>query len=328
MKTIRKTLMIGAAAALCIIATTWAGAAPRDRGSDSSRDGGNEYSYRYSGQFYTRFPDTLVVAHQPEVRVVPIPPRRQYFSVDIDTDGASYYVGSAVRVTFRATHDSYVYIFSNDTRGVTRQIFPNYYDRDNFVRGGRTYSIPDRNYSLIAEDPAGRESLQIVAYRQRYAALDRWHRFDRDEIFPRQSYSNENMRKSIDREIESLRIRPHGYPVWDDGYAEAWTYFTTRYPHRWHERKRRYDPPYVHYPSRNEAYSYREGTIRITSAPSGAEVYIDGVYAGRTPGAFDAAVGKREVILYRAGYKTKEMAISVTKAGETSISVSMQRERW
>ncbi len=338
MKMIRNSLTISAAVALCMMAATWADAASKEKHFKKSKsshqwnasdyDDGRDYSYKHSRQLHTKLRSTIVVG--PEVIVYPPPPpRHRRFSVDIDTNRSSYYVGSDVRVTFSATHDSYVYIFSEDTSGITRQIFPNYYDRDNFVRGGRTYSIPDRGYSLVTDGPAGRESLQIVAYRYRYEALDHWHHFDRHDLFPRQRYSSETMGKSIDREIKSLRVHPRGrgHSKRNDDYAEDWTHFTTRYPHHWRERDRhRHDSPYDHYSTRD--YSYREGSIRITSAPSGAEVYIDGVYAGRTPGTFDAAVGKREVTLYRAGYKTKEMSISVTKAGETSVSVSMKRDRW
>ncbi len=338
MKAIRKTLTIGAAVAICTIAANWAGAAPNKEHSnknnssrhwrDSDHDDGRENWRKSSRKLHTRLPGSIVV--EPLIIECPPPPRHRHFSVDIDTDRNSYYVGNSVRVTFRATDDAYVYIFSKDTAGVTRQIFPNYYDRDNFVRGGRTYSIPDRHYSLVTEGPAGRESLEIVAYRHRYDVLDRWHHFDRHEIFPQQSYSSEKMRKSVERELKSLRVHPRGHDrSWRNfDYAEDRTYFTTRYPSHWHRHGRDYDPPHVHYPSRHDGYNYIEGTIRITSSPSGAEVYIDGVYAGRTPGTFDADIGRSEVTLYSPGYKSKTMEINIGRSGEASISARLQKERW
>ena len=83
------------------------------------------------------------------------PPQNGSLRATIWTDAYRYYEGDPVRVYFRTTQDAYVYIFDRDTEGQTRQLFPNYYDRENFVRGGVTYRIPDRNYGLRVSGPSG-----------------------------------------------------------------------------------------------------------------------------------------------------------------------------
>lgn len=74
-----------------------------------------------------------------------------------------YCVGEAIEIYFRTNRDAYVAIYNTDTRGRTHRIFPNHYDHDNFVRGGKTYRLPARGYDFYVEGPRGRESLKAVA---------------------------------------------------------------------------------------------------------------------------------------------------------------------
>lgn len=130
------------------------------------------------------------------VRVVPRPANGR-FDVDISTNRATYEVGDSVRIQFRANRDAYVYVFSTDARGRSRQIFPNFWDRDNFVRAGRTYTIPRGGYDLVAEPPYGRETISIVAVRSRSGIPDRFRTFSRNDPFP--SRSRESLHKVIPR---------------------------------------------------------------------------------------------------------------------------------
>ena len=77
--------------------------------------------------------------------------------------GAKYCVGEEIEIYFRTNRDAYVAIYNTDTRGRTHRLFPNRYDHDNFVRGGKTYRLPARGYDFYIEGPRGRESLKAVA---------------------------------------------------------------------------------------------------------------------------------------------------------------------
>jgi hypothetical protein len=178
----------------------------------------------------------------PDVRSVQIRPRER-FSVSVDTDRGVYGVGDAVTVRFRASEDCVVYIFNTDSDGVTRQIFPNYYDRENSLSANRGYSIPNRRYWLVTTGPSGRESLHIVAYRRNWRALEPWNEFRPSDPFPRRAVGAGDMQKRVEKEAREadppkndggrgggLRI----VPVPRDDYAEAWAHFEVR--------ARRYDP--------------------------------------------------------------------------------------
>jgi hypothetical protein len=54
------------------------------------------------------------------------------------------------------------------------------------------------------------------------------------------------------------------------------------------------------------------GSLDITSSPWGADVYIDGLYEGRTPVTVnDLPVGKHEIILSKDGYEDYKQSVTV-----------------
>jgi len=136
----------------------------------------------------------------PAPPVPPPPPPDYRFDVDIWTDRPAYDIGDLVRINFRVTRACFVYVFDTDTRGVTRQIFPNYFDPDNFVVPGGRYFIPDANYNLRVVGPPGREELRIVAVRYRALLFERRHRFSPQEPFPGYREGSQGFLKEYQRE--------------------------------------------------------------------------------------------------------------------------------
>jgi hypothetical protein len=170
----------------------------------------------------------------------PVP--RPDFRVRVHTDRSVYEVGDPVQVRFRASEDCRIYIFNTDSEGVTRQIFPNYYDRNNTVRADKPYTIPFGRYLLVATGPAGTESLRLVAYRRSWKALDPWERFPTDDPFPRREVQPDSMRNRVEAEARGQGDAPSGpqekerrgvsiFPIpperWD-GYAEDSATFRVR----------------------------------------------------------------------------------------------------
>jgi hypothetical protein len=76
---------------------------------------------------------------------------------------ATYCPGDPVYISFRADSDAYVTIYDLDRYGRVHVLFPNPYHRYNFVRGGRTYTIPAGGYRFEVVGPAGREYLRAMA---------------------------------------------------------------------------------------------------------------------------------------------------------------------
>jgi hypothetical protein len=76
-----------------------------------------------------------------------------------------YYLGERIYVSFQVYKDSYVTVYDIDSTGNINILFPNPYQRDNFARGGRIYTLPTPNYGydLVMKGPAGKEILFVLA---------------------------------------------------------------------------------------------------------------------------------------------------------------------
>ncbi|UCE18106.1 MAG: DUF4384 domain-containing protein [Gemmatimonadota bacterium] len=103
------------------------------------------------------------------------------FDVDVWVDrgeAAVYYPGERLRVYFRPTHDCYVAVFSIDTEGSVRVLYPYGYDDDPFVYGGRTRRIPDSwdHHDLLVNGPSGIEYIVAVAS-ARPITIPHWRRY-------------------------------------------------------------------------------------------------------------------------------------------------------
>ena len=101
------------------------------------------------------------------------PKPRDAVKVDVWFDkqcGASYKQQEKIIINFRTNVDSYLTVYDIDTRGQVSVLFPNSNQPDNFVRGGRTYSIPDASYTydLIVEGPEGIEYVDAVSSTDSY----------------------------------------------------------------------------------------------------------------------------------------------------------------
>ena len=68
------------------------------------------------------------------------------------------------------------------------------------------------------------------------------------------------------------------------------------------------------------------GTISVSSAPSGASIYLDGIYKGTTPEVFyDVPVGSHTVKITKAGYGDKTRNITVLSENPIQISETLTR---
>ena len=67
------------------------------------------------------------------------------------------------------------------------------------------------------------------------------------------------------------------------------------------------------------------GTLSVSSVPSRAKVYVDGVYFGLTPLHAEIGVGVREVSVRLDGYQTATEKVSVRKDDGTELEMKLQR---
>jgi hypothetical protein len=254
-------------------------------------------------------PNAIVVTPRPGPGPGPAPgPYPSYrLEADIWTDRDSYYIGDSVRVNFEVSRDAYVYIFNTDARGVTTQIFPNYYDGDNFARGGVTYTIPARNYDLQATGPGGRESLEIYAVTDPGHFRDVFDTYSRNQPFAPLSSEGE-------RALNSLRVEPRPTPqgvvvVPPQGptdWARDTTYIDVLEPVR---------PPI-----------YVTGQLVVRCSPNHVAIYVDGQFAGYGPGTItNLTPGYHEIELSRPGWISYSDQIYVDPRRPTYLQIDLRR---
>lgn len=247
------------------------------------------------------------------VRIVP-PPTGGPLRVSVKTDKERYHVNDPLKVSFGVNRDSYVYIFTTDPSGITRQIFPNYYDTDNFCRAGKAYYIPDRGYDLEVLGPQGRENIAIVAVMEKFPFLEDYHMYSLSDPYP----ASREGAVALVREIESHRLEPSSttkQPIRPAIKENLWASSDTSF--------------YVMDNERVEPHVYkvaRRGNLDVDTYPSNARIYIDRDYYGRSPQVIERLdIGYHHVLLEKEGYipysvtvyikgnETKQMDVFMTK---------------
>ena len=297
-----------------------------------------------------------------EPNVVPEPPLRPDYGFDVDvwTDRRTYEIGDLVRIYFRVTRPAYVHIFNTDTQGITRQLFPNYFDRDSYCVPGRRYFIPDGNYKLRVIGPPGTEHLRIVAVRSRPTFFERRYQFSPQEPFPTypegakgflREYERDRGR-SGDREERPPRERTYREP---EARGEPPSEPSARGPREVGARRpeaivveppdRRtivveapepvYDREYAEayttfrvvdpWPQQPPQYY---GEIRVSSVPASARIEVDGRYRGRTPEVVRyLEPGVHTVEVQLTGFDTWRQEVMVREGQSTSIHVRLNPRR-
>lgn len=280
----------------------------------------------------------------PEPRGIIVVPEYP-IDVDIWTDQYEYVEGESLQIFFQATRDAWVYIFNVDSRGRTHQIFPNYYDRDNFIEGGWRYRIPDRRYDFVVTGPSGREHLKIVAVPDRFNFWDRQYAPSRSRPYPEIPGGTEKFLEELrlkgssdsgqsrgrndggdsstrywtpqtpaDRAQTEVRIQrvepvPRHRPQ-PPRYAVAWTSF--------YVLGRRPYPPHPVYPPIND------GLLIINTVPEYATVLINDNYVGRTPLEISLPEGTYRVRVNKSGYSTWLKTVRIKEGRTTRYSFQLR----
>ena len=79
-----------------------------------------------------------------------------------------YKKGEDLTVNVKASEDCYVWVFDTQTSGTVVQIYPNNYDKKNFLAAGKTLSIPGKGskYRLQVAPPSGTELITVLASKE------------------------------------------------------------------------------------------------------------------------------------------------------------------
>lgn len=198
----------------------------------------------------------FVLADTPvkDIIITPVKPSSLKVQIWMDrSTGATYYPGDNVRIYFKTSENAYVIIYDFATDGSVRVLFPNFFQRNNYVRGGVVYTIPNPayNYSLTVTGPNGREFLEAVASLSPSA-------------LPNVPLAGANPfleYKDGQQYMQKMKLE-----LMRESIAVATTYF------------------YV-------GYVPQMGTVNFTSSPMRVSLYVDGTYEGETPKTLQLPVG-------------------------------------
>lgn len=94
-------------------------------------------------------------------------PDRLYIALTDTLEFPTYKVGMPLQVRARLNADAYLYCYYQDGAGVISRIFPNRFQPDALVAGGRAVRIPQEGdgFVLVFQQPAARERVSCFASR-------------------------------------------------------------------------------------------------------------------------------------------------------------------
>jgi hypothetical protein len=285
---------------------------------------------------------------------------------------STYRVGESLIVYFESSRDSYLTLFDFTPEGKVRQIFPNRYRRDNFIRANKVYAIPGKrdSFQFTVTPPPGVETIKAVA------TLSPW-RFTREtvnyqEAFPIVSKSAQEFSSKFKQKIRPIprprwaessctfyvgswvrpgqgKIRVTSEPthasVYLDGEHKGTTPLTIRQvsagKHRIRVVKKDYNDwsktifveqgkmSYV-FAQLEPLYRDRKGSIQVSSQPSRARVFIDGVDKGKTPLTVGRLkIGWHEVAVIKEGYRIYVKDVYVDRGERVYLKTELEKlEYW
>jgi hypothetical protein len=249
------------------------------------------------------FAQRIVVSPQAIV-VNPAPAFDVDVWVDRDPTGAqtpAYRVGESIQIGVRVSEDAYVYLFSVSSAGEIVQILPNRFDaagRDNFVRGGSTRLFPPQGarYSFAVDPPTGLAKVIAVASRRQLDTRTL-------AAFRTEADFQATSRLGEDAFARALSIVVQPLPQEDWVTSTALYYVGTR-------------PQQGQY-----------GNLSVTSQPPGAEVYVDGQFAGFTPLRYGLRPGRYDVELRLPGFDTIRETVQVRADRTVEVTTRLDAQR-
>ncbi|MBI5038556.1 MAG: DUF4384 domain-containing protein [Nitrospirae bacterium] len=87
------------------------------------------------------------------------------FNVKVWTDKNRFQIGEPITFYLSADRDCYITLLDQGTSGTLRVLFPNPYQRDNFIHAGKTYPVPglEAGYEIRVDGPPGIERVKVIA---------------------------------------------------------------------------------------------------------------------------------------------------------------------
>ncbi|WP_051303817.1 PEGA domain-containing protein [Calidithermus chliarophilus] len=200
----------------------------------------------------------------------------------------TYRIGENGQIFVRVAKDAYLYVFNVNSDESIDLVLPNALDKRNLARANQTFQIPPKgaSWAITVGEPEGESAILVLATR-RPIALEEIADVERGEVMV--SGAQEL------GEALGVLILAAGLGEADYGLGGA-EYVAAR------------GPP---------APQAATGKLVVESTPRGAQVFVNGKFAGTTPLTLSLAAGRAEVEVRLEGHQTYKVAVTV-KAGETT----------
>jgi hypothetical protein len=248
-----------------------------------------------------------VAADEPPVTLFINPNPTPEFKADVWVDrgqGATYYPGDSIDVYYRSTKDSYVYILNIDAANRSRWLLPSQWFPNNYVRANRTYALPN----MQVEAPSGTEYLVIFSSTEPLSLP-----------YLEESVRSGSTTSFIEGEANivlgaiqaKIRIAPQR------NWVSSHTYFYVG---------GRYTIPVPQPPAPVLPPAPRYAAINVTTSPSKARIFLDGVERGTSSVLIkDVPLGTHEVTVVLPGYYTYTRKFEVNHVQTYYVSTTLKR---
>lgn len=220
--------------------------------------------------------------------------------LDRDSSGDAtpeYQIGEEVSISVRPAEASYVYLFDVKSTGEITQIFPNRFDTNNYLRAGETRTFPPSGARYVFNIAPPRGLSKVIAVASKTELDTRTLASFRSEadMFPQSNIGESGF-------IESFAIIVRPVPQQD------WVTDTALY--------------YVG----NRPQQAEFGTLRFSSTPSGADVYLDGEFIGYTPLRFGTRPGTHRVRVELDGYEPFSTSVNLRGGEVLDVDARLQAQ--
>ena len=205
-----------------------------------------------------------------------------------------YQIGEQIEISVRVDADSFVYLFDVRPNGEITQIFPNRFDSNNFLRAGevRTFPPAGARYVFNIAPPRGLSKVIAVASKTELNTSQLARFQQESDVFAQSTIGEEGF-------IESFAIIVRPIP------QQSWVTDTALY--------------YVGTRPSEAAF----GTIRFTSNPSNASVFLDGDFVGFTPMSFGTRPGNYNVRVEADGFEPFTTRVNVRAGGTENVNANL-----
>ncbi len=227
-----------------------------------------------------------------KIIIVPVP--ASDLTVDIEMNkptGSTYSSGENIEIYFKTNKNAYIAIYDILPDGQVQLLFPNAYDSNNFALANTRIKVPTNNqYNLmVGPSDSGKEILQIIASATPLGFLSDLTTQFNSSPFPSPDQSAENFVQNI--VIPSLQGKNYA--------VNSIFFFANTYP--------------------------KTGKISVSSNPSGALIYVDGIYVGNAPVTTSIDTGNHYVVGYLNGQSESQM-VNVNSGQTASVFLQFSQQ--